>query len=65
LRFDGSCCDFEVNVNIDIGRAGMQPLAVRAEQLRYQAAKDHEFGSLTVVMDDSHKSSLGRSACRA
>lgn len=64
MRVDGSGCDFEVHLNIDICRTGMLPLAVRAEQFGRQATEHDEFGSLSVVMDDGYESSLGRSARR-
>src|SRR5665648_302434 len=55
----GAACDLQVDLHVDVGRAGMRQRSVRAQQVRDQAAEQDELGAGAVVVHDAHEGELG------
>lgn len=59
-RVDGAGGDLEVDLDVDVGRAGVDHARRGAQQIGHEAAEEDEFGSRSVVMDDADQGSFGR-----
>lgn len=60
---DRAAGNFEVDLDVDIGGAGMSPAAASAKQLGDEAAEHDELGASAVVVHDPYEGSLGGRPC--
>ena len=60
----GTAGDLEVNLNVDVGRSGMEEAARAAKQLRNQPAQEDEAGAFSIMVDDAHQRGFSRASRR-